>query len=261
MITLVTVTFNAASTIERTLQSVAQQTYRDYEHLIIDGASKDNTVEIARKYNTTIVSEPDKGLYDAMNKGLRLAKGDYVCFLNAGDKLHSADTLAKVAAMAERTKVGVVYGDTDIVDDEGVKIRRRRLTPPKHLTWKSFREGMLVCHQSFYINRDIAQQYDLSYRFSADFDWCIRCMKEGEKKGLRTSPVPSQGGVKAELGNSLPLGEGWGEVLTDYLSEGMTTANHKASLKERFWIMSKHYGFVPTVFQHLWFVVRQIIKK
>lgn len=241
MITLVTVTFNAASTIERTLQSVAQQTYRDYEHLIIDGASKDNTVEIARKYNTTIVSEPDKGLYDAMNKGLRLAKGDYVCFLNAGDKLHSADTLAKVAAMAERTKVGVVYGDTDIVDDEGVKIRRRRLTPPKHLTWKSFREGMLVCHQSFYINRDIAQPYDLSYRFSADFDWCIRCMKEGEKRGMGCKSV--------------------NEVLTDYLSEGMTTANHKASLKERFWIMSKHYGFVPTVFQHLWFVVRQIIKK
>lgn len=241
MITLVTVTFNAASTIERTLQSVAQQTYRDYEHLIIDGASKDNTVEIARKYNTTIVSEPDKGLYDAMNKGLRLAKGDYVCFLNAGDKLHSADTLAKVAAMAERTKVGVVYGDTDIVDDEGVKIRRRRLTPPKHLTWKSFREGMLVCHQSFYINRDIAQQYDLSYRFSADFDWCIRCMKKGEKRGMGCRSV--------------------NEVLTDYLSEGMTTANHKASLKERFWIMSKHYGFVPTVFQHLWFVIRQIIKK
>lgn len=241
MITLVTVTFNAASTIERTLQSVAQQTYRDYEHLIIDGASKDNTVEIARKYNTTIVSEPDKGLYDAMNKGLRLAKGDYVCFLNAGDKLHSADTLAKVAAMAERTRVGVVYGDTDIVDDEGVKIRRRRLTPPKHLTWKSFREGMLVCHQSFYINRDIAQQYDLSYRFSADFDWCIRCMKEGEKRGMGCRSV--------------------NEVLTDYLSEGMTTANHKASLKERFWIMSKHYGFVPTVLQHLWFVVRQIIKK
>lgn len=241
MITLVTVTFNAASTIERTLQSVAQQTYRDYEHLIIDGASKDNTVEIARKYNTTIVSEPDKGLYDAMNKGLRLAKGDYVCFLNAGDKLHSADTLAKVAAVAERTKVGVVYGDTDIVDDEGVKIRRRRLTPPKHLTWKSFREGMLVCHQSFHINRDIAQPYDLSYRFSADFDWCIRCMKEGEKRGMGCRSV--------------------NEVLTDYLSEGMTTANHKASLKERFWIMSKHYGFVPTVFQHLWFVVRQIIKK
>lgn len=241
MITLVTVTFNAASTIERTLQSVAQQTYKDYEHLIIDGASKDNTVEIARKYNTTIVSEPDKGLYDAMNKGLRLAKGDFICFLNAGDKLHSAETLAKVAALADKEKVGVVYGDTDIVDDKGMKIRRRRLTPPERLTWKSFREGMLVCHQSFYINKVIAQQYDLSYRFSADFDWCIRCMKEGEKRGMSCRRTF--------------------EVLTDYLSEGMTTANHKASLKERFWIMSKHYGFVPTVFQHLWFVIRQIIKK
>lgn len=240
MISIVTVTYNAASTVERTLMSVAQQSYRDFEHLVIDGASKDNTVEIAKRYDTIVVSEPDKGLYDAMNKALNLVKGDFIVFLNAGDKLHSADTLEKVAAVADRSKVGVVYGDTDIVDDEGKKLRNRRLTPPEVLTWRSFRDGMLVCHQSFYVNRDIAAKYDLSYRFSADFDWCIRCMKEGEKRGLRN--IPS-------------------DVLTDYLSEGMTTANHKASLKERFNIMAKHYGFVPTVLRHIWFVFRAIIRK
>ncbi len=268
MITLVTVTYNAEKTVERTLQSVAQQTYKDYEHIIIDGASKDNTIEIIKSfgyvdiaYSQTLplrgpggfVSEPDKGLYDAMNKALKIAKGDFICFLNAGDKLHSPETLAQVAAVADRQAVGVVYGDTDIVDDQGYKLRGRRLTPPEHLTWRSFREGMLVCHQSFYVNKDIAQQYDLHYRFSADFDWCIRCMKEGECRGLTNVFVKNTDRMASPLG-----GRG---ALTDYLSEGMTTANHKASLKERFWIMSKHYGFISTVLQHAWFVLRSIIKK
>ena len=250
MITLVSVTYNAEKTIERTLQSVAAQTCSDYEHLIIDGASKDRTVELARKYQTTIISEPDKGLYDAMNKALRLAKGDFICFLNAGDKLHSPDTLSRIAALADPQTVGVIYGDTDIVDDDGRKLRRRRLTPPDQLTWQSFREGMLVCHQSFYVNRSIAQQYDLRYRFSADFDWCIRCMKEGEKRGLKNVRV-----MDADTPDSKEA------VLTDYLSGGMTTANHKASLKERFRIMSNHYGLLPTILRHIWFVVRSVIKK
>ncbi|MBR1520084.1 MAG: glycosyltransferase [Bacteroidaceae bacterium] len=253
-ISIITVTYNAEATIERTLQSVAEQTYTDIEHIVMDGASKDKTVEIAQRYNTIVVSEPDKGLYDAMNKALRLATGDFLCFLNAGDKLHSKDTLAKIAAAAELNKpaqpdklegreknVGVLYGDTHIVDNDGTFLRNRRLTPPEHLTWRSFKDGMLVCHQAFYINRQIALPYDLAYRFSADFDWCIRCMKEGESRGMRNIYVH--------------------EPLADYLSEGMTTANHKASLKERFRIMAKHYGFLPTVAQHIWFIFRALIKK
>lgn len=240
--TLITVTYNAEATIERTLQSVAAQTYPHIEHLIIDGASKDKTVEIARRYPHAIVhSEPDHGLYDAMNKGLRLAKGDFLCFLNAGDKLHDKDTLAKIAATSDGSSVGVLYGDTHIVDNEGHFLRNRRLTPPEHLTWHSFKEGMLVCHQAFYINRQIALPYDLTYRFSADFDWCIRCMKEGEKRGMTNLYIK--------------------EPLADYLSEGMTTANHKASLKERFRIMAKHYGLFTAITQHIWFIFRALIKK
>lgn len=241
MITIVTVTYNAEKTIERTLESVAMQTYKDYEHLIVDGASKDRTTEIARRYNTVVVSEPDKGLYDAMNKGIRLSKGEWIVFLNAGDKLHSADTLQHIAEAAALPSVGIIYGDTDIVDDEGRKIRNRRLTPPEQLTWRSFKEGMLVCHQSFYVNKKIVLNYDLAYRFSADFDWCIHCMKEGERLGLKNIYIR--------------------EPFTDYLSEGMTTANHKASLKERFCIMSMHYGLLPTVLQHIWFILRAVIKK
>ncbi|MBO4431401.1 MAG: glycosyltransferase [Bacteroidaceae bacterium] len=242
-ISIITVTYHAEATLERTLQSVAQQTYPDIEHLIIDGASTDRTLEIARQYPHAIVfSEPDKGLYDAMNKGLQRATGDYLCFLNAGDKLHSKETLAHIAASVyDDSSIGVIYGDTHIVDAQGQFLRNRRLTPPEHLTWQSFKDGMLVCHQAFYINRQIALSYDTTYRFSADFDWCIRCMKEGEKRGMQNLYVH--------------------EPLADYLAEGMTTANHKASLKERFKIMAKHYGLLPTIGQHIWFIFRALVKK
>lgn len=240
-LSIITVTFNAAATVERTLKSVAQQTYGEVEHLVVDGASTDGTVDIVRRYpHATLVSEPDQGLYDAMNKGLRLATGDFLCFLNAGDTLHSVDTLAHVAEAAG-ADVGVLYGDTDIVNSEGRFLRHRRLTPPERLTWRSFREGMLVCHQAFYVNRQIAPTYDLQYRFSADFDWCIRCLQEGERRGWRNVFVR--------------------EPLADYLNEGMTTANHKASLGERFRIMAKHYGLLRTVVQHIWFILRALIKR
>ena len=250
MITLITVTFNASKTIERTLQSVEEQTYTEVQHIIMDGSSKDNTIVLANAYKerveskgmeVIIISEPDKGLYDAMNKAMALADGDFVCFLNAGDKLHDKTTLQQIAYKANPDKVGVIYGNTDIVDENGNKVRSRRLAPPEHLTWKSFKNGMLVCHQSFYINREMMQKYDLSYRFSSDFDWCIRCMKSGSEVDFENIYI--------------------NETFTDYLHEGMTTENHKASLIERFRIMCKHYGIVSTTLHHIWFVVRAIVKK
>lgn len=102
----------------------------------------------------------------------------------------------------------------------------RRLSAPATLTWKSFKQGMLVCHQAFFARRDLVEPYDLRYRFSADFDWCIRIMK------------------KADVLHNTHL------TLIDYLNEGMTTRNHKASLKERFRIMSRHYGWASTVTHH-----------
>lgn len=241
--TVITVTFNAEDTLERTLRSVAAQTYPHIEYLVIDGKSKDNTLKIAERYNhciSRIVSEPDKGLYDAMNKGIRLATGDYLCFLNAGDKLHSAETLQQVAdSLKEGRRPDVIYGQTAIVDDDGNFLRMRRLSAPEHLGWKSFRQGMLVCHQSFWPSKTLAQAmpYDMQYRFSADFDWCIRIMK------------------KSALLHHTHL------TLVDYLNEGMTTRNHKASLKERFRIMTLHYGWLSTVLHHIWFVFRALLKK
>lgn len=255
---VITITYNAAPVLQRTLDSILEQDYPNIEHIIVDGKSTDNTLAMANQYKTIsdakgnehdihIQSEPDKGLYDAMNKGLRLATGDYIVFMNAGDTFAQADTISHVAARAEEGSDGplpaVLYGDTDLVDNEGNLIGHRRLTPPEKLTWRSFRHGMLVCHQSFYARTDIAREtpYDFTYRYSADVDWCIRIMKEAEKKGLTLLNLH--------------------ETVTHYTKEGQTTQHHKASLKERFHVMSRHYGLISTVAMHAWFVFRAILKK
>lgn len=239
---IITVTYNAEKVLEDTIQSVISQTYRNVEYIIVDGASKDHTLEIVNKYHNRInkvISEPDKGLYDAMNKGIQLATGDYLCFLNAGDKFHDSETLQKVVHTLKGQELpDVIYGETAIVDEEGHFLHMRRLSTPAHLNWKSFKQGMLVCHQAFFANRKLAinHLYDLQYRFSADFDWCIRIMK------------------KAKCLHNTRL------TLIDYLNEGMTTKNHKASLKERFCIMAKHYGLISTILHHGWFVIRLFYK-
>ena len=150
-ISIITVTYNAEAVLEDTIQSVISQTYHHVEYILVDGASKDGTLSIIDRYRdriTRIVSEPDKGLYDAMNKGIRLATGDYLCFLNAGDSFHEDDTLQQmVRSISGNELPDVLYGETELVDKEGHFIRMRRLAAPEVLTWRSFKQGMLVCHQ------------------------------------------------------------------------------------------------------------------
>ena len=252
---VVTITYNAERVLQRTLDSVLSQTYEGVEHLIVDGASKDGTLLLAEQYKAKsdasesghkviILSEPDHGIYDAMNKGLTQASGDYIVYMNAGDFFPHADTLEKIVQHCQLNEQptdelpGVLYGNTDIVDGEGHFLHPRRLQPPTKLTWKSFRNGMLVCHQAFYARTDIAknQQYDTRYRFSADVDWCIRVMKETERMGLALCNTKM--------------------VVANYTEEGATTQNHQASLKERFDIMRHHYGLFSTLVMHAWFVIR-----
>lgn len=241
LFSIITICYNAEATLEKTIQSVLAQTYPNVEYIIVDGASKDNTLAIINRYRpqlSKVVSEPDKGLYDAMNKGIGLATGDYLCFLNAGDTFFSANTLQEmVDTLPADKQPDVIYGETALVDAEGQFIRMRRLQAPEVLTWRSFRQGMLVCHQAFFARRELVPLYDLQYRFSADFDWCIRIMKQSH------------------------LLHNTHQTLVNYLDEGLTTSNQKASLKERFRIMAKHYGLFSTLLHHLWFVFRAIIKR
>ena len=140
---VITVCYNAAATIEDTLQSVITQTYHHIEYILIDGQSTDGTLDIIRRYQSRmakVVSEPDKGLYDAMNKGLRLATGDYVCFLNAGDCFHEDDTLQQMVHRLHEAGLqelpDVIYGETQLVDSEGHFVRMRRMQTPEKLNWK-----------------------------------------------------------------------------------------------------------------------------
>ena len=253
-ITYVTITYNAAQVLQRTLDSVLSQDYPHIEHLIIDGASKDDTLKLVDDYiaqsnaaenghQIQVTSEPDKGIYDAMNKGLRSMSGDYVCFLNAGDFLPAPDTASKIAQqVAASGTPAVLYGNTDIVDGEGRFLHHRRLAPPENLTWKSFRQGMLVCHQAFYARADyaIATPYDMQYRYSADVDWCIRVMKAAAKENVPLLNLHM--------------------VVANYTQEGQTTLHHRESLMERYRVMEHHYGRVQTLLLHCWFAVRSLLK-
>ena len=159
--------------------------------------------------------------------------------MNAGDAFHSPDTLEKIVATIahEEQLPDVLYGETAEVNEDRQFIRMRRLQAPAHLTWKSFKQGMLVCHQAFYARRDIAPEYNLKYRLSADVDWCIKVMKRAKKM------------VNVQL------------TVVDYLQNGLSLQNHRASLIERFKVMCSHYGVLSTVAHHLWFVLRAVIKK
>ena len=167
--------------------------------------------------------------------GIGRAKGDYLVFLNAGDKFHSADTLRHLADLVvDNDKPGILYGQTDIVDNRGVRLGDRHLIAPEVLTLKSFATGMVVCHQAFIPLRRIAGMYNLKYRYSADYEWCIRCLQHSRRN------------VYA------------GEVLIDYLNEGLTTANRRKSLKERFNVMCYYYGTFPTLVRHIGFFFRRL---
>lgn len=241
LISVITITYNAAGELLPTMLSVAEQSFKDFEHLIIDGASSDNTLAVAHANGTPwlrILSERDNGLYDAMNKGLRMARGKYLLFLNAGDAFHAPDVLNRYARAALNNP-DIIYADTVIVDADRSIIGPRHLSAPEKLTFGSFSKGMLVCHQAFMVRRELAPEYDLSYRFSADYDWTVKCL---------AATVP-------EKCENLHM------VAIDYLTAGTTDRNKWRSLRERFRIMCRHYGLPATVANHISFIGRALKRK
>jgi glycosyltransferase involved in cell wall biosynthesis len=168
-----------------------------------------------------------------MNKGLKLASGDYVWFINAGDMLYSNSIVQEIVNTLENGKLpDIIFGETQIADPHGNSLGMRRLKAPENLSWKSFRMGMLVCHQSFLVKRTIAELYNLQYTLTADFDWCIRCLR------------------KANTVFNTHL------ILSRFLEAGISAANRKEALKERYIIMCENYGKFPTQIRHIWFALR-----
>ncbi|MCQ2235665.1 MAG: glycosyltransferase [Bacteroidales bacterium] len=229
LVSIITITYNAEATLERTIASVRRQEYPNIEYIVIDGASKDGTLDIIHQNQDIIkayVSEPDYGIYDAMNKGLKLANGDYIWYMNSGDELAEASTL-NTAIQNAPDGADVLYGETVVTDMRGETIGERRLALTEPLTWKSFRKGMVVCHQSFIAKRAICQEYDTKYRYSADFDWCLNILKKSSK--IHDTRL----------------------VLSRFLDGGFTKQHIIPGLKERFSIMIKYYGIAKTILYHI----------
>lgn len=246
MITIVTITYNPGDLLEKTIDNILSQTCHDFEYIIVDGSSNDGTVDVIRKKEIEIksksidfkwISEPDKGIYDAMNKGLKMASRKYVWFINAGDLIADKNVVQKVYEKIGDSNPDFIYGETNIVDINDNIIGKRRLKAPEYLTWKSFKWGMLVCHQSMIVKKSIAPLYDLKYKHSADVDWSIKCLKNSK-----------------EIYNTHL-------VLSHFLEGGDSHVQMKASLKERFEIMSNNYGFVSTFLRHIFFIFRAVVFK
>lgn len=189
-ISIITVSYNSGATIADTLRSVAQQTHPDIEHIIIDGGSKDDTlaqIETHGRHLSRVVSEPDRGIYDAMNKGLALASGEFVGFLNADDMLATPGTLAAMVA-AMQAGCDALYGDLVYVDAKQTdQIVRHWLSgdyEPSRL-----RFGWMPPHPTFYIRRSVlgGMRFDLRYRIAGDYDFMLRCLNS---PALRVSYLP-----------------------------------------------------------------------
>ena len=262
LVTFITVVYNGVSDLESTILSILAQTEKRFEYFIIDGGSTDGTIDLIKKYETQLTgwtSERDNGLYDAMNKGMKLGTGKYLWFMNAGDLVYEKDILEKLFSseattieqhltrnkkqetrnerkeikdqqqipLSSQLTTDVIYGETEIIDENGRSLGKRRLQAPAKLNWKSLQWGMVVCHQSFLVKREKCQTYNLHYHFASDVDWMIRV--------LRNSQYIHHSGM----------------TLSKFKSGGLTYKNIRHGLKERFRIMVKNYGMVTTLFNHL----------
>lgn len=207
--------------------SVLNQTYPGIEYIIIDGGSKDGTVDVIRKYGDRFayfISEPDEGIYDAMNKGLVQANGRYVLFMNSGDEIYAPYTVEEVFEASENGDI--YYGETEMFDENWKSLGRRRHQAPEVFDWKSFSHGMNVSHQAIYIKRSLTQPFDLRYKYSSDIDWIIRSTKKASNI------------VNTRM------------YVAKYLVGGMSKQKHLESLQERYAILSKYYGKIPNLLNH-----------
>lgn len=179
---VITVCRNSASTIEDTIRSVASQDHANIEHIVIDGASTDGTLDVVDRYRdglANIISEPDRGIYDAMNKGVALASGEVICFLNSDDIYANEAVISKVVDRLQRHDLDAVYGDVEFFKNEtpGTALRRYRSDRfrPDRIGW-----GWMPAHPALFIRRRVFDQYGgfrINYRIAGDFEFVARIFR------------------------------------------------------------------------------------
>lgn len=191
-ISIITVCYNSSKTVADTIRSVAEQDHADVEHIVVDGASSDDTLEIVRALSSRpplVVSEPDAGIYDAMNKGFGLATGEFVGFLNADDMLAGPEVLSRIAKAASQHGIDAVYGDLSYVQQDRTE-RTVRYWQSGDFTAAKLRHGWMPPHPTFYVRRALVQEigrFDLQFRIAADYDFMLRVLG---RAGVRTAYIP-----------------------------------------------------------------------
>jgi glycosyltransferase involved in cell wall biosynthesis len=186
LVSVITVCLDAEEHLRETMDSLLAQTYGDLEYIVVDGGSTDATLDIVREYEPLFgermrwVSEPDDGLYDAMDKGIAMARGGLIGILNASDLLSPEAVQRAVETLAAHPEAGVVFGDTCNIDGLGA-VALERPAPPE-ITREVMMRGMLVCHQSMFVTAETYRKlgaYDTRYRILADYEFVMRCVQAG----------------------------------------------------------------------------------
>lgn len=185
-ISIITVCYNSETTIEDTLKSVLKQTYKDYEYIIVDGKSKDNTLDIIKKYETKFkgrlkwISERDKGLYDAMNKGIKMASGDIVGIINSDDILADKMVFKKIIRTFENRNCDAIYADL-VIKDENLDKTVRVFNAKKG----NYKVGWYPPHPTLYVKKKLYDKYgtyNQKYKIAADYDFMLRILKKSKLK-------------------------------------------------------------------------------
>lgn len=234
-ISIITVTYNAEKYLERTIKSIIDQTYDNIEYLIIDGGSTDKTLKIIENYKNSIdyiISEPDNGLFDAMNKGLKKANGKYVLYMNAGDCMKNADSLS--AIMQGHNNADLIYSRAVYIDEVGKTRPWHRTVPqPNEITAEHFLYGMVLCHHCMIVKKTITPTYATKWKVSGDTDWAIKVMKRVKSVHF------------------------YDAIFCLYLEGGISGDGRVQNFKERFLVCLKHFGFWPTFkvqFKIIWMI-------
>ena len=180
-ISIITTTYNSEKTIEETILSVLSQTYQNFEHIIVDGASKDNTMEIVKKYESKYegklkyISEPDKGIYDAMNKGIKMATGDVIGLLNSDDKYANNKVLKTISETIKETKCDGIHGNLLYMDEETMtRPQRKWITKSTNI-----KTGNITAHPTLYLKKELYDElglYDLKYKVVADYNFMVKLL-------------------------------------------------------------------------------------
>lgn len=241
LISIITVVYNSEKYIEGTLKSIQNQTCKDFEYIIIDGDSKDNTLSIIQRYQDVVsklISETDKGLYDAMNKGLQMAKGQFVWFINSGDKIYADNTVENIVNLyADNPTADIFYGQTQLIDENDNILGMRKKTAPDKLNKDSLKMGLMVCHQSILVKKTIADNYNLQLKVAADYLWVLSALEKAHN-----------------IVNTR-------QILSRYLENGFSANNQFLANRERMKVMIEHYGLWSTLVSHVKITFRYLLNK